>query len=117
MKVVDFDEMYEGQAEIHLNGNTYILNEPNIKQWAEYLKVMDELPEDPSLEEIASVKIFMIDTLLPEVEIGELEISMFETLATVCQMAFNGNIKELGKKQKPLNEIVKEKQRKSLASV
>ena len=117
MKVVDFDAMYEGQAEIHLNNKTYILKEPTIRQWAKYLKIVDKLPKEPTLEEMASIKIFMIESLLPDVEIGELEVSLFETLATVCQMAFNGNIKELGKKQKPLNEIVKEKELRSLNSI
>ena len=89
----------------------------HIKQWAKYLKVIDTLPEEPTQEELASAKIFMIETLLPEIKIGELELSMFEAIATLCQIAFNGNIKELGKKIKPLNEITKEKPLKSLASV
>ena len=108
MKFVDLEDLVSEEAVLEHLGVDHILVEPNGYKWAEFNNRIEELKED-DIDAIVELKKWLITTIIPTLDQQLLTPSDFVAVSEVCQIVFNGGIQKLGKKLKPLSQIIKVK--------
>ncbi len=106
MRFIDLNELTMEEGILSFGGVDHILVEPNGYKWAEFSNKVEEL-DNKNLEEVFKVKEWLIETIIPTLDHKELTPTEFFATATICQSVFNGGICDLGKKTKPLDQIIK----------
>lgn len=108
MKFIDLNELVSEEAILQHGETEHILKEPNGYKWAEFSNRIENIKDD-DLDSIVELKKWIISTIIPTLDYNLLTPSEFVNVSEVCQIVFNGGVQKLGKKLKPLNQIIKTK--------
>lgn len=102
MKIVDLDQLTEREACIKINNKEYEIKEPTLKQWATF----QNLDLEKYRKNMIDLYKYILNELSPELPLDELTTTELITAGAVAFKILNGGIVELGKKIKPLQEII-----------
>lgn len=116
MKVINLDVMIDEHAKILIKDKEFILVEPTLRQWGEFQKIDTKhcLEENPAALFSYLIKIICPGLLEVRESKGKEKIIWLDTLnqseyniiVKACVEVMSGGIEELGKKTKPLSEII-----------
>lgn len=106
MKVIDLDDLVEQEATIIIKKEEYVLNEVNGYKWAEFNNRIEDLDQE-NVEKVMEFQEFMINSVIPGLDVKILTQTEYAVVSSMCNTVFNGGICEIGKKLKPLEQIIK----------
>ncbi|MGL4482389.1 MAG: hypothetical protein ACRCTW_07685 [Lactococcus garvieae] len=112
MKIINFDALVENEAIIIINGAEHVIKEPTLAQWAEFQKldIDRKLKEEPM-----PMYCYMISQLCPSILLkGEDGLAPMDNmtgsdlnmLIKVLGKLYYEGVESIGKKTRPLDEIV-----------
>ena len=105
MKVINLDRLVSEKAKIVFLEKEYELKECTLYEWAEYNGKVEALDEDDQEKMIEFYK-WAINVVIPDLDVNALDFTHLKMVLDISMVVFNGGIKELGKKTKPLHEIM-----------
>jgi hypothetical protein len=112
MKVINLDRLVENHAMIKIRDREFMIHEPTLRQWAEFqtMGFHDRVQKEP-----LKMYLYLIGELCPDLMrategdgklLDNMTMDEVVVTATACHQILVGGVVELGKKLRPLDQLM-----------